>query len=226
MPEATDRDAPSAEHMLGHGFYSKHAQAQAAANRFGLDLIQQAIHQVDFARVGDVFRIADYGAAQGHNSLLPIKAALSAVRARGCTLPVAVTHTDLPTNDWTTLFQTVLSSPESYVVDQPNLFVSASGTSIYRHYEEFALADVFVDQYDESHDAGAFATADGAFFRAAFEPALFVALGEDRSAAERASLIERFGQRLERALSDDPASHSARWVLQLMWIDKGADAGR
>lgn len=366
MNDPTDSAALSTEHMLGHGFYNKHAQAQAAANRFGLNLIEQAIQRVDLARVGDVFRIADYGAAQGRNSLLPIKTALSALRARGSTLPVVVAHTDLPTNDWTTLFQTVLSSPESYVVGQPDLFVSASGTSIYRqmfppgqiafgysaitthwlsrkpadipghiwsvratgavhelwaqraredwcslrhrcaelapsgqlvmvnsgadangqsgaeplidvvngvlqdmvsdgtlgedeyarmaiptyyrverewrepfddpdfvrahplqllHYEESTLGDVFVDRYERTRDAGAFARADATFFRAAFEPSLVVALREDRSDADRARLIDAFAQRLQGALAQDPASHGARWVLQLMWIAKGGERG-
>jgi hypothetical protein len=46
-------------------------------------------------------------------------------------IPISVTHTDLPTNDWTTLFQTVLSSPDSYLANQSNVFCFASGTSIY-----------------------------------------------------------------------------------------------
>jgi hypothetical protein len=37
----------------------------------------------------------------------------------------------LATNDWTTLFQTVLSSPDSYLVDQNDVFCFASGTSVY-----------------------------------------------------------------------------------------------
>ena len=41
---------------------------------------------IDLGQIGDEFRIADFGPAQGENSLLP-------------------------TNDWTTLFQTVLSLP-------------------------------------------------------------------------------------------------------------------
>jgi salicylate 1-O-methyltransferase len=360
MDEGTGLAAPSAEHMLGHGFYNKHAEAQGAANRFGLALIEQAIARVDLARAGGVVRIADYGAAQGGNSLLPIGTALSALSARGSALPVVVTHTDLSTNDWTTLFQTVLSSPQSYVAGRPDVFVAASGTSIYRqifppaqiafgysaiashwlsrkpadiaghiwsvratgavrdrwaecaredwytflrhraaellpsgqlvmvnsgadargqsgaeplvdvankvlrdlvaegilgeaeygrmaiptyyrverewrepfddpafvrahplelvHYEESALRDVQVERYEATRDAAAFARSDAAFFRAAFEPALFAALREERDEADRARLSEAFAARLEVALAHDPASHGARWVLQLMWI--------
>src|SRR5207248_2652424 len=47
-------------------------------------------------------------------------------------IPISVTHTDLPTNDWTTLFQTVLFSPDSYLAGQRDVFCFASGTSIYQ----------------------------------------------------------------------------------------------
>jgi len=48
------------------------------------------------------------------------------------TTPISVTHTDLPTNDWTTLFQTVLFSPDSYLVGERDVFCFASGTSVYQ----------------------------------------------------------------------------------------------
>jgi hypothetical protein len=353
---------PSAEHMLGHGFYNKHAQAQGAANRSGLTLIEQAIQRIDLARVQEVFRIADYGSAQGRNSLLPLKTALAALRARPFALPVSVVHTDLPTNDWTTLFQTVLFSPDSYTADHSNVFAYASGTSIYQpifpprqiafgysaitthwlscasaalpghvwspratgivraawaararedwysflryrcaemipsgqlvmvnsgadangssgaeplldlvnavlqdmvkggalradeyakmaiptyyrterewrepfgdpdflrshplrlvHYEELALDDVYADQYGRTQDARAFAAADAAFFRAAFEPSLFVAAGLDRSDADKQRVIDIFSQELQAALAKNPAAYAVRWVLQLMWVAK------
>jgi hypothetical protein len=47
-------------------------------------------------------------------------------------IPISVTHTDLPTNDWATLFQTVLFSTESYLAGVRDVFCFASGTSIYR----------------------------------------------------------------------------------------------
>jgi hypothetical protein len=135
-----DKNSPTPrneEHMLGHGFYNKHSHEQGKANTYGLPLIIEAINQIDLRQVGSEFRIADYGSAQGQNSLLPMKTAIAQIKAlvarTGKTeIPITVTHTDLPTNDWTTLFQTVLSSPDSYLVDQNNVFCFASGTSIYR----------------------------------------------------------------------------------------------
>jgi hypothetical protein len=124
---------PSQEHMLGHGFYNKHAQAQGAANELGLHLIRQAVDAIDVKRTAENFRIADYGCAQGHNSLLPIKTALEEIKTRWKPFPATfVFHTDLPTNDWTTLFQTVLDSPDSYMVGATNVSPFASAISIYK----------------------------------------------------------------------------------------------
>jgi S-adenosylmethionine-dependent carboxyl methyltransferase len=127
----------SAEHMLGHGFYNKHSHEQGRANTCGLPLIMDAINQIYLEQIGSEFRIADYGSAQGQNSLLPMKTAIAqiktlATKAGKSGIPITVTHTDLPTNDWTTLFQTVLSSPDSYLTDESNVFCFASGTSIYQ----------------------------------------------------------------------------------------------
>jgi hypothetical protein len=124
----------SEEHMLGHGYYNKHAQAQGAANQHAVEIIARAVQALDLSRLGREIRIADYGCAQGHNSLLPIRAALEALAARGAVEAAAtatVIHTDLPTNDWTTLFETVLTSADSYVAGRPGVSVFAGGTSIY-----------------------------------------------------------------------------------------------
>lgn len=58
----------SEEHMLGHGFY-KHSHAQGEANAYGLPLIIEGINQIDLQQVGTEVRIADFGSAQGQNSL-------------------------------------------------------------------------------------------------------------------------------------------------------------
>ena len=132
LPSSSDE-----EHMLGHGFYNKHSHEQGKTNTYGLPLIIEGINQIDLEGIGSEFRIADYGSAQGQNSLLPMKTAIAQIKElvakTGRTeIPISVTHTDLPTNDWTTLFQIVLSSPESYLANQSNVFCFASGTSIYR----------------------------------------------------------------------------------------------
>lgn len=120
------------EHMLGHGFYNKHSQEQGLANRHALPLLAAAVNAVDPAIASADFRIADYGSAQGRNSLLPIKIAIKAIKERWQPAPdITVIHTDLPGNDWTTLFQTVLTSPDSYLQGEAGVFSLASGTSVY-----------------------------------------------------------------------------------------------
>jgi hypothetical protein len=122
------------EHMLGHGFYNKHSHGQGKANTYALPLIPKAICQIDPDQIGNEFRIADYGSAQGDNSPLPMKTAIAeiiklAVKRGRTAIPISVTQTDLPTNDWTMLFQTILFSPDSYLAGEKNVFCFASGTS-------------------------------------------------------------------------------------------------
>src|SRR5260370_20957384 len=70
------------EHMLGHGFYNKHSHEQGKANTYGLPLLGEAVNGIDFGQIGDEFRIADYGSAQGQNSLLPMKTAIAQTKKR------------------------------------------------------------------------------------------------------------------------------------------------
>lgn len=131
-PRSTISASQSHAHMLGHGFYNKHSQEQGIVNRYCLPLLADAVKAIDLSQTSVNFRIADYGSAQGHNSMLPIKTAITEVKSRWNPIPpITVIHTDLPTNDWTTLFQTVLTSPDSYLVGEKNVFALASGTSVY-----------------------------------------------------------------------------------------------
>jgi hypothetical protein len=350
--------------MLGHGFYNKHSHEQGEANTCGLPLIIEAINQIDLGQIASEFSIADYGSAQGQNSLLPMKTAIAQVKALATKAgrtetPITVTHTDLPSNDWTTLFQTVLFSPDSYLAHQSNVFCFASGTSIYHqifppnhiafgysaitehwlsrkpcdipdeiwsaratgkvrdawaaqakadwhaflhyralemrpsarlvivgsganrqgnsgaeglidlanavlqqlvkdgaldpkeyeemaiptyyrtaeewkepftsdsnfllsldHFEEFALPDVYLERFEHDSDAQAFAEAYAGFFKAAFEPCLFVSLSDRRTSESRQQVIDLFSQQLQSALAQDPKKCSCRWVIQLMLISK------
>ena len=358
----------SEEHMLGHGFYNKHSHEQAKANTYALPLIVEAINRIDLGQIGSEFRIADYGSAQGQNSLLPMKTAVAQIRAlaagsSGTAIPIDVTHTDLPTNDWSTLFQTVLFSPDSYLAGQREVFCFASGTSVYQQifpanhiafgysaivehwlsrkpcnipneiwsaratgdvrntwaaqakadwhaflqyralemqpsaqllivgsgadatgdsgaegltdlanhilqqlvkegtlypseyeqmaiptyyrtaeewkepftsksdfvrrsglslddFKEFRLDDVYLEQFERDENAQAFAAAYTGFFKAAYEPCLFVSLSDKRTPESRKHVIDLFSQELESALAQDPAKYSCRWVLHLMLISK------
>ncbi len=356
------------EHMLGHGFYNKHSHEQGKANTYAQPLIVEAINRIDLKQIGSEFRIADYGSAQGQNSLLPMKTALAqikilAAKSGGVTIPISVTHTDLPTNDWSTLFQTVLFSADSYVAGERDVFCFASGTSIYQqifppnhiafgysaitehwlsrkpcnirneiwspratgeerktwaaqakadwhaflqyralemqpsaqlliigsganaegnsgaeglidlanhilqqlvkdgtlyqteheemaiptyyrtaeewkepfmsdsafakdaalsldHFEEVTLPDVYLERFQQDGDAQAFAEAYTGFFKAAYEPCLFVNLSDKRTPESRQHVIDVFSQKLQSALAQDPKKYSCSWILHLMLISK------
>ena len=114
------------------GSYSAASRLQAAGLRRATTLFEQAARVVPLPRSPRPIVIADYGAATGHNSLLPIGAALAAVRKR--TRPehsVLVTHTDVPDNDFTALFRTLAEDPDSYLKKDAACFASAVGRSYY-----------------------------------------------------------------------------------------------
>jgi hypothetical protein len=76
--------------------------------------------------------IADYGAATGHNSLVPIGAAIRSLRTRTRREhAILVAHTDIAENDFTTLFHTLSDDPDSYLAKDGAAFASAIGRSFY-----------------------------------------------------------------------------------------------
>jgi hypothetical protein len=117
--------------MEGKGFYNKHSRPQHSAVAFGLPLLERAVEAVSLPDPGDVFGVADYGVAGGHNSMEPVQTIIDVVRRRGSDdLAVSVFHTDLATNDFDTLFE-LLSSPDSYLRGTSNVFAYAAGKSFY-----------------------------------------------------------------------------------------------
>jgi hypothetical protein len=122
QPEPSDGASRSASTRL-----------QAAGLRKAIALFEQAADVVPIPRSPRPIVIADYGASTGHNSLLPIGAAIAVLRKR--TRPehsVLVTHTDVPDNDFTTLFRTLSHDPDTYLVKDAATFASAVGRSYLR----------------------------------------------------------------------------------------------
>lgn len=112
--------------------YTASSRLQAAGLTSGIRLFEQAARSATLPQAPRPITIADYGAANGCNSLLPLKAAISAVRTR--TRPqqaILVTHTDLPDNDFTALFATLANEPASYLKSDRATFASAVGRSFY-----------------------------------------------------------------------------------------------
>jgi len=97
-----------------------------------VELLQRAAKAVELSYSPNTIVIADYGASAGHNSLLPIGAAISILRRR--TEPgraIVVFHADVAENDYRGLFESLATDPHSYLRDDPATFASSIGRSIY-----------------------------------------------------------------------------------------------
>ena len=131
---ARDRHAqatpPGESVMAGGGYYSRHSEAQDAAAAPGLALFGRAAQQVPVSKENPVL-IEDFGCAGGRNELEPIRVAIAGVRERAPAVPIMLVHTDLPSNDFTSLFQAVEQSRESYLIGQNDVFAYAAGRSLY-----------------------------------------------------------------------------------------------
>src|SRR5215469_9632373 len=119
--------------MEGKGFYNEYAAIPASGSALALPLLEEAARQISLDSSDRPIVIADYGSSQGKNSLAPMRAAIAVLRARvGTQRPIVVYHTDLPANDFSTLFEVLESDPASYLQDEHSVFPSAIGRSFYR----------------------------------------------------------------------------------------------
>jgi SAM dependent carboxyl methyltransferase len=92
--------------------------------------------------------LADYGSSEGENSLAPMRAAIAVLRARvGHERPIFVCHTDLPGNDFSSLFRVLHSHPDSYLRNEQNVFPSAVGRSFYQRILPPDYVDVAWSSY-------------------------------------------------------------------------------
>jgi hypothetical protein len=127
-------DAPLARTaMEGGGYYNRHSSLQEAGIRLALPLLETAAEAVPIGGEADgPLVIADYGSSQGRNSMQPMARAIDRLRARaGAKRPIEVVHTDLPSNDFTSLFMALQDEGASYLANRPGVFPSAVGRSYF-----------------------------------------------------------------------------------------------
>lgn len=115
--------------MARGGYYDLHSRTQGSATSIGVAEIEAAAAALELP-AGPV-RVADLGCAQGNNSLVPVRAAVEQLQARGAAA-IDVVHTDLPTNDWATLFAVIENDPASYLVGHDDVHPFTVGRSFYR----------------------------------------------------------------------------------------------
>lgn len=113
--------------------YTASSRLQAAGLRPAIALFEDAARSVPLPRAPQPIAIADYGAANGFNSLLPISAAIAIVRGRTRSdHAILVAHTDVPDNDFSALFATLSDDQDSYLKKDAATFASAVGRSFYK----------------------------------------------------------------------------------------------
>src|ERR1700733_16315676 len=130
--------APRSERLLtpaameGQGGYNRSSQVQAAGLSPAVPMLELAARTVALPPGSQPIVIADYGSSEGPNSLLPLGAAIAILRERiGPDRAVSVVHTDLPENDFSVLFKTLNTDPNSYLRRDHAVFASAVGRSFY-----------------------------------------------------------------------------------------------
>ncbi len=97
---------------VGSGDYSASSRLQAAGLKKAIALFEEAAAAVPIPPAPLPILVADYGAANGHNSLLPVNAAIKMLRKRSRPEhAIAVTYTDVPENDFSALFRTLRRGP-------------------------------------------------------------------------------------------------------------------
>lgn len=112
--------------------YTQSSRLQAAGLAPAIALFERTAEVVPLPRSPQPVIIADYGAANGLNSLKPMSAAIAVLRRRiRHDHAILVVHTDVPENDFTALFRTLADDPESYLQLDTASFASAIGRSFY-----------------------------------------------------------------------------------------------
>jgi len=132
-PASSQRTTASADTVMkGHGFYNEHSRPQQQADSLGLPLLERAVEEMTVPQGAEPAAVADFGAAQGRNSLGPMRLAVERLRWRTTvSTPIVVIHTDLPQNDFGSLFALVEASPDSYLRSVENVYALAAGKSFY-----------------------------------------------------------------------------------------------
>jgi len=117
----------------GKGSYNRLAPRQAAGGASALPLLEEAARNVSLDPSTQPVVIADHGSSQDRNSPRPMSIAIVALLERlPVERPISTIHTDLPENDFSSLFRLPDNDPASYLHNQPNVFTSAVGSSFYK----------------------------------------------------------------------------------------------
>ncbi|CAF5119845.1 unnamed protein product, partial [Rotaria sp. Silwood1] len=93
--------------------YNLNSSPQLAAVEASIPFIREAIDVFDISSSSNPLIIADFGSAQGLNSMYAMKMIIEHLKKKDERCQILVIHNDLPTNDWISLFE-VLNKDKSY----------------------------------------------------------------------------------------------------------------
>ncbi|MCY4589495.1 MAG: SAM-dependent methyltransferase [Alphaproteobacteria bacterium] len=116
--------------MKGGGYYSRATVGARHVIDGATGLVLDALERMAPDDDGTVFTMADMGCADGGTSLGMVVTVLGELRRRLPSRPLQMVYTDLPRNDFSELFRTVLGS--GHLDGIGDLSVFASGTSFHR----------------------------------------------------------------------------------------------
>jgi hypothetical protein len=119
--------------MRSSGYYSQRTAGAKNAIDSVLPLMKEALNNLPEM---EVLRFADYGAADGGTSAELWSDLISSMRNGGDGRHTEILYTDLPSNDFSTLFKTMQGMggdpSNAYQVNNDNVFVHGCGTGFHR----------------------------------------------------------------------------------------------
>ncbi len=136
MTVRTSKSTYATVSMKGGGYYSQRTRGAKDVIDNAVGMLEDAVAALPSRTTECSIQIADYGAADGGTSKQAIYRTISALRDRYPQHQVTVTYSDLPGNDYSTLFRNVAGvnaySGDNYLEDFDNVFVNACGIGFHR----------------------------------------------------------------------------------------------
>ncbi|WP_420414449.1 hypothetical protein [Roseibium sp.] len=114
--------------MTGGGFYNENSTPQWDAIAAVLPLLEEAAASLPLDGSGPV-TLVDFGCSEGRNSIAALATAIAALRPL-TNRPIQTIHSDLPTNDFSSLLRTLRPDGQS-VFGSPDVYSSIAGGSMF-----------------------------------------------------------------------------------------------
>lgn len=122
--------------MKGGGYYSQRTRGAKDVIDNASGMLLDAVSAIPEPEPNQPVRIADFGAADGGTSKQTIRNTVAAIRNRFPDKQIVVTYTDLPSNDYSVLFKTMLGiegdGEHTYLNEFEGVFVNACGIGFHR----------------------------------------------------------------------------------------------